>query len=797
MSRGDRRRAPVADNGRPMAPSPSAPAASEAPSPLQREDEERFDRARALHRAGRLGEARALYQALQARHPRSVPLANLLGQLHFQEAAFDEAWRQFEASLALEPAQPDILVHAAAALRRLQRPDEALALLDRAIVLAPRHAGAHNNRGLLLHETLRRPQAALACFEAALQADPRHAGALFNWGNALRVLGRLDEAITRYDAALALQPAFAEALNNRGVALRRLGRLREALDSFTRLAALQPRRADAQVQLAQLLQALGRDDDALAAYERALALDPQRPDAWTDRSVALKALGRPADALHSIDQAIARAPGQADLHANRGNTLRELGRFDEALASYDTALALSPGHGRALELALLTQLELCDWSQLAERCTRLAAQVREDRYAGSPFVLLALFDNPALQRRAAQAWSARLAVRPAPPLPQAREAAGGRLRIGYFSSDFGDHPVSHLLAAVLEAHDRQQVEVLAFGLGPRRDDPWRRRVVQAVDRFVDLGPLADDEAIAAVRAQRLDVAIDLNGCTRGQRLGLFAARCAPVQASYLGYPGTLGAPFIDYLVTDAAMASPTTRPHLAERLITLPCFQCNDVLAPAGLPIDRVQVGLPAEGFVFASFNSNHKLTPAVFAGWLRVLGQVPGSVLWIYLDRASALPRLRAAAEAAGIDPHRLVPAARVPLAEHRARLALADLFLDTFPYNAGATASDALRAGVPVLTRRGESLASRMGASLLHAVGLPELVTASVADYEAAAVALATDPARLQALRARLAAALPASRLFDPRRFARSFEAACAAAHRHHAAGLAPADLVIDGQD
>jgi len=722
-----------------------------------------------------------------------VAALNRMGQLAYQNGDAAEALRLFEASLAVEPAQCDILVHAAAALRRLARPADALACLDRAIALAPRHAGAHNNRGLLLHQSLQRPQDALASFQAAVQAQPAHAGAHFNWANALRDLGRLAEALQHHDACLALQPGHAEALHNRGVVLLQLGRPADALASFEAFGALRPALGEAHFKRGMALHALARFDEAVVACDQALALQPQRPDAWANRGVALKALGRVEEALASYERALALAPDRADLHANVGNALRDLGRLDEAIERYDRALQLQPDHGAALAQALLTRLEVCEWDGLAERCENLADRVRSGRFSGPPFVLLAAFDDPALQRLGGQAWSARQPGGRATAPADAASDGPRRLRIGYFSSDFGDHPVSHLLAGVLEAHDRRQLEVFAFSFGPGRGDAWRHRIERAVEHFTDIRGLTDADAAALARARGLDIAIDLNGYTRHHRCGLFAAGCAPVQISYLGYLGSLGAPFMDYVVADAAMLPAHLRAHCSEKVIELPTYQCNDD-RPLDVPaLDRAQAGLPAEAFVYASFNSNHKLMPAVFAAWLRILQRVPGSVLWLYVDHRQAMPRLQRAAAQAGVDPSRLLFAARVPLAQHLARLPLAGLFLDTFPCNAGATASNALRMGLPVLSCAGQSMASRMGASLLHAVGLPELVTDSLPAYEDLAAALGRDAGRLAALRERLAQQAPRSRLFDTRAFTRSFEAACFAVHERQRQGLPPDHVVI----
>ncbi len=402
---------------------------------------------------------------------------------------------------------------------------------------------------------------------------------------------------------------------------------------------------------------------------------------------------------------------------------------------------------------------------------------------------------PATHRRAAEI---RVRERfPAAPVPAAfaTRTRRERIRVGYFSADFFEHATSRLMVDLFERHDRSRFEFTAFSFGPDTGDALQRRVAAAFERYLDVRGTADDEVARRARELGLDIAVDLKGLTQDCRPGIFASRAAPVQASFVGYPGTMGADFIDYVIADATLVPPGAEADYVEKIAYLPdSYQPNDSTCPfpeGAFP--REELGLPAAGFVFCCFNDNYKILPAVFACWMRVLGRVEGSVLWLLEDNETAARNLRAEAARAGLDPGRLVFAPRRPLQEHLRRHLSAGLFLDTAPYNAHTTASDALWAGLPVLTCPGETFASRVAASLLTAVGLPELIARTPQEYEDLAVALATDPGRLAALRSRLEAGRRTAPLFDTPRFARHLEALYEAMHEQHLAGLAPDHLRV----
>jgi protein O-GlcNAc transferase len=682
----------------------------------------------------------------------------------------------------------------AVALHQGGRLDEALALYRQILRLEPKHFDALHLSGVIACQT-GDPARAVALIGQALALRTDHAEAHSNLANAQRELGRFEDAVASCERAIALRPDLAAAYSNRGNALRDLRRLDAALQSFDTAVALAPALADSHMNRANVLQDLQHAEAARQALETAIALQPHHAGAHSNLGNTLRILRYLDASLAHLDAAIALQPSLAEAHRNRGDTLRELKRFDDALQSYATARALQPSWDFLDGIWLQTKMSICDWTGFDAELARLAHGIARGEKLSSPFTLLALIDSPALQRDAARTWAAdrHPARRPSPP-PVAR-APDRKIRIGYYSADFHDHATAYLTAQLFEEHDKARFEIVAFSFGPIRDDAMRRRLVAAFDGFVEVGERSDAEVAQISRELGIDIAVDLKGYTQDSRAGIFMERAAPLQVSWLGYPGTMAAGFIDYFVADPVALAPAARPHFSEKIVDLPdSYQVNDARRSiAGRVPGRAELGLPEAGFVYCCFNNSYKITPPTFAGWMRILGQVEGSVLWLLADNDSAVRNLKVAAAGHGIDPARLVFAPRVPLEDHLARHRAADLFLDTLPCNAHTTASDALWAGLPVLTCAGAAFASRVAASLLHAVGCADLVTDTPAAFEARAVELARRPAALAAIRERLAASRGAAPLFDARRFARHLEAAFVQMDARQRAGLEPEDITV----
>ena len=747
-----------------------------------------YNRGNVLHELQRLSEALHCFDRAIALRPDFAAALCNRGNVLQDLQRVDDALASYEQALRIEPARPGTHCNRGNALKALARFDEALASYERALGLAPEMAEAHLNRALTLHHLGRRGDA-LSGFDRVLALDSLRVAAHVGRGNVLKDLEQWDEAIEGYDRALALEPEHADAWNNRGNALQALGRFEDAVASYGQALSLRPDFADACFNLGNALQRLQRFEDALASYERALTIDPSHARAQNGRGNSLHELGRVAEALVCYEQLLKSAPDFADAYVNRGRGLKEQDRLEAALSSYELALRVSPQYEWLYGNWLHTRMQLADWNGFEARVGELAARLEQGQKAAAPFPVLSLVDSPPLQRQAAQLW-----VREKAPLrnllgPLARYGRREKIRLAYVSADFRQHPVAMLLAAVLERHDRTRFEVTAFSIGADTQDPMRQRIERGVDRFIDVRARSDRQIAELARSLQLDIAIDLGGFTDGARPALFALRAAPLQVSYLGYLGTLGAPYMDYLIADPVIIPATHRHHYAEKILYLPSYQANDSKRlMAEKRFTREELALPPDGVVFCCFNASYKITPSTFDSWMRILRKVPGSVLWLLAERDTVERHLRQEAQTRGIDPQRLVFAQRLARPEYLARYRAADLFLDTLPYNAGTTASDALWAGLPVLTRRGEAFAARVAASLLEAIGLPELITTSAEHYEALAVELAHHPQRLLALRDKLDTNRSNTLLFDTSAFTAHLEHALQRIHERHLAGLPP---------
>lgn len=652
-----------------------------------------------------------------------------------------------------------------------------------AITLKPDYANAYNNRGVALQD-LQQYQAALNSFDQAIALKPDYAYAYNNRGNALLNLKQHQAALASYDQAIACKPDYAEAYNNRGNVLSSFKQHQAALKNYDQAIALKPDYAEAYYNRGNALRDIDQNQVALASYDQAIALNPGYADAYNNRGNALLHLKQFQAALDSYGRAVALNPCHADAYSNLGNILQDLKQYQAALDNYDQAMALNPDQGFLFGMRLHTRMHICDWRGAADLCEQLVAKIWRGESASPPFPVLSLSDSLPLQRKAAQIWiQEKFPVSHALPAIQKRPRRE-KIRIGYFSADFHDHATSYLIAELFERHDKSRFELIAFSFGPDSDEEIRKRIAASFDQFIDVRTRSDREIALLSRELEIDIAVDLGGFTQDSRTGIFALRAGPIQVNYLGYPGTMSAEYIDYLIADPTLIPESSRQHYSEKIVYLPdSYQVNDSKRPiSDKPLTRAESGLPQSGFVFCSFNINYKITPFIFDIWMRLLKRVEGSVLWLFEGNPQAASNLRREAVQRGVGAERLVFAQRLPLPEHLARHRLADLFLDTFPYNAHTTASDALWAGLPVLTCTGATFASRVAASLLNAMRLPELITVTHKEYEALAIELATNPNRLRELKEKLAHHRLTAPLFDIQRFTRHIEAAYAAMYNRY---------------
>jgi len=558
----------------------------------------------------------------------------------------------------------------------------------------------------------------------------------------LHQAGQLGEAARLYGAILRASPRNFEALYFLGFLHSQRGEFVEADRLMAEALRINPRSPDAHYNRGCAQQVLQRHTDALVSFEKALALKPNYSDASTNRGVALMALRRPIEALAAFDTALAINPNDAEALSNRGTVLFQLKRYDEAAANYESLLTLDPNFRYALGTLVLSRAYCCDWRFAQSDLSSLHAAMREGREVLPPHGATLISSDPEDQLLSARAWTSSRCRPQGPPLWRGERYRHDRIRVAYLSADFHDHATAHLMAGVFEHHDRKRFETVAISFGPDDKSTMRNSLVRSFERFVDVQDRSDAETATLLRNMEIDIAVDLKGFTDGSRPGILVWRPAPVQVNYLGHPGTMGADFIDYIIADRTVIPERHRAYYREKVVHLPdSYQCNDNKRSIAVAPSRTEAGLPERGFVFASFNNSFKITPEVFAIWTRLLHAAPQSVLWLLDANGSALHNLRREAEARGIEATRLIFAPLTTQREHLTRQRLADLFLDTLPCNAHTTASDALWAGLPLLTCLGSTFAGRVAASLLKAVELDELVTPALEAYESMALKLATD--------------------------------------------------------
>jgi len=712
------------------------------------------------HQRGDLGEARRLYKLVLRESPDQFDALHLLGVLEAQRG----------------------------------HPDKAVRLLRDALRINPNSAEAHFSRGNVLWQ-LQRREDALAAFDKALSLDPRHVGALINRGNALLQLARPSEALSCFDGALELDPRSSESLNNRGNTLLELGRLDDALASFDRALACSPDHPGTLVNCGNVLLRLRRLDEALARFDQAIGIDPRFADALNNRGNVLLELGRFDEALASFEKAIELNPDFADALANKSFALMSSRRFEAAGDAFARLLKLAPKFPYVMGNLWYAKLRCCDWQGLEQLKSGIERGLRAQTRVITPFAYAASLDKPADQLLASGIYARNICPN------QTAEWSGlryrhDRIRLAYLSTDFRAHATGYVMAELFERHDRNRFEIIAISFGPDDGSKMQARLKSAFDHFVDVRQKSDREIADLMRSMEIDIAIDLKGFTENSRPGILALRPAPIAVNYMGFPATMNVKFIDYIIADRVVIPEDEKNSYSENVVYLPdSYWVNDSKkAISERTFSRAEVGLPENGFVFCCFNNSYKVRSTFFDAWMRLLRAEERSLLWL-LDGDPAVSRnLRREAAARGIAPERLVFAPRVALEDHLARHRLADLFLDTLPYNAHTTATDALWTGLPVLTCTGTTFVGRVGASLLAAIGLPELITGSLAAYEDLALKLARDQAALSALKEKLVRNRAACPLFNTDRFRRHFESAFITMVERHQRGERPTGFSVE---
>ena len=759
--------------------------------------------------AGRAQDAVAPLQQALAADPHHGIAAEHLGLAHLQLGQFAEAESVLRQAARLPGAPASVFMRLGAAVLNQGRPADAFPILNRALEMSPQAVDCLLNLGQA-HAQIGEVAAAEARFHEILHLVPQHADALYNLGVLAMEAERLDDARRWFEQALASAPRHADAVVNLGLVLLRLGQIDAASAQFQQALAIAPDHAAALSNLAQASARQGSFEQARRYYEHALRIAPGMVAAHEGLGVMCLSLGRVQEALSHLREVLRSEPGNAAAHARLAEALFHMQALDEAESSAQRAIGLDKNIVNAyitlveihfvrkdVERALtairqgveqtgstlllgIQARELkrtCDWNEWAAVWQRVSAEMAAGGAVSSPFSLLYQPTTPREQLQYTQRWCAARYGTIRAELPKPKLTLSGtphtRARIGYLSSDLHEHAAAYLIAEVLELHDRENFEVFAFSFGPEDNSPMRARLRNACEHFIDIAWEPDDIAVRRIREADLDIAVDLKAHTLGARTALLAHRVAPVQVNWLGYPGTMGAGFIDGIIADGFIIPPEAERYYAERVLRMPhCYQPNDRKRASAEPLTRAQYGLPDEGFVFCCFNQAFKISPEVFARWASLLRRVPGSVLWLPEDNPRATYNLQKALAAGGIACERLIVAPRLPLAQHLARYRVADLALDTFPYTSHTTASDALWSECPLVGLCGETFAARVSGSILTACGLADLITHTLDDYEDMAFRLATDHAALDAVRRRIAAAKQSAPLFDSERFTRDLE-------------------------
>lgn len=666
-------------------------------------------------------------------------------------------------------------------------------ILTRVLQAEPKNLPALHILGLV-KVSQKKYEEAVELLSKAARISPNEESIQFNLAKALVDCGFQKRSLPHHQKAVSLSPNNAGAWLNYGKAVSNLGRHEEALEYFDRAISLKPDYVEALLNKGAALKELRSYESALSFAEQALVLDPALAEGWSNKGIALKELERYEEALASYDEAIRLKPDYGDAWSNKAIVLNILNQHAEAAKCYFRALELSIGQTYLLGQAHHQMMLICDWTNFEKITHEISLQIENDRKCAEPFGFQGIAQSEDLLRKCAVSYSEA-------KFPEMANLAGGKkyhhekIRIGYVCGEFREQATSILLTRIWELHDQSKFEIFAFDNGWSDGSKYRQRIEKSFSKVYDISHLADFDAAKLIAENEIDILVNLNGFFGLGRQGVFAYRPAPLQVNYLGFPGTIGAPYIDYMIADELVVPPSSQEHYVEKIAYLPdSYQANDDQRRiSSRKFTKSELGLPEEGFIFACFNNSYKITPTTFDLWARILKSVKGSVLWILLDNATAGDNLIKEVSARGIASERLIFAGRLDLAEHLARHQLADLFLDTLPYNAHTTASDALWSGLPVLTLMGDTFPGRVSASLLTAIGLPQLITYTEDEYVALAIDLAKNPIKMREIKVRLMKNIMTEPLFNSNIFSKNIEMLFSKMMARYSAGLMPETIYV----
>ncbi len=754
----------------------------------------KFLEAMSAHQAGHFDGVEDVYRKTIEALPNHADAWHLLGVLLVQMEKNAQGIECIQQALSIHPKLAPARFNLGLQLTRLGDIVGAVDAFQQTLSLNPNHIEARFQLGIGLQK-LGKSEQAINVYSQLLGLMPKHYQSLCNRAVLWHELGRYDQALEDYAAALSIDPNCVDALSNQSVTLNALGKYSDARHSCLKANGLLPNNPVVLHNLGFSLQGLKKSNEAIAAYRSALTIRPDYAECWNNLGNSQSTEGHLQESIQSHTEAIRCRPDFADAYFNRANVWFQLKRFEKAIQDYEQAQRLNPDLAFADGTLMHARMQACHWENFEAFSDALFAAIRSGKKAITPFALLGMTDDLTLLKQSCETYASYKTIKDSVSWVSGPGQLSTKIHLAYFSADFHNHATAYLMAELFESHDRGTFHVSAYSFGPPSFDSMRQRLVHAFDEFHDVRGLSSHEIVRHARENRLDIAIDLKGFTKDNRSDIFAMRVAPVQINYLGFPGTSGMKTMDYLVADPITIPLASRDAYSEKIAYLPdCYQVNDRSRTiSDRKFRRQEFNLPERHFVFCCFNNNYKILPSIFSSWMRILKMVPQSVLWLLSDNTVSVENLKQEATHRGVSPDRLVFSERMPLPEHLARHRLADLFLDTSPYNAHTTCSDALWAGLPVLTFPGESFASRVSASLLLALGLPELVQPDLENYESMAIFLALNPERLDGLRQKLEKNKSSQPLFDTPRFTLNFETLLKKMNQRRLSGLSPDHLWV----
>jgi len=713
-----------------------------------------------------------------------------------QGADFDQLEQKLNEAnkaLSIKPNNANAYNNMGIALQDQGKLEEAVEAYNRALAIKPDHAEAHNNKGIAF-QGQNKLEEAIEAYNQALAVNPDYAEALYNIGIALQEQNKPKEAIEAYNKALEIKPDYAKAHYNIGTTFQDQGKLEEAIEAYVNALAIKPDYAKAYNNMGTAFQKQNKLEEAIEAYSQALAVKPDYAETYVNIGIALQKQNKLEEAIEAYVNALAIKPDYSEAYSHMGTAFQEQNKLEEAIKAYSQALAIKPDYESVRAINLHQHAHICNWDSIAKDVNLIPELGTSEKHV-SPFALLPLEDAPDRHLIRSKIYAKAKYPEKILPLRGRPSKKPKRIRIGYFSTDFKEHPVAYLISKVLEQHNRDQFEVFGYSVHGSSSCAMRQRLERSFDSFTDAQLMNDKEITLKARQDEIDIAIDLNGYTENARTGIFAYRAAPIQINYLGYPGTLGADFMDYIVADRFLIPSKNQKHFNEKPLYLPntYMPTDDSRVLSQKHMDRSDMGLPDGAFVFCCFNNNYKISPNEFDIWMRLLTKVENSVLWLRKSNQYSNINMKNEAQKRKVDPSRLVFAEKVPMDEHLARQRFADLFVDTFAFNAHTTMSEALWAGLPVVTKVGLGFAARVAGSLLNAVGLPELVTETDQDYEELILELATSPIKLAAIKEKLAANRLTQPLFNTDLYTKHLENGYQQAYESYYKGNLPQTIIV----